>query len=144
MSGEPGAPVDPNVPPGWRPMNLKGLVERIGPVLSQRAGDGWRYGLVMGEAHVNALGIVHGGTLMTLLDHTGAMSAVWYTKARSIITVSLNTRFLGVARVGDLVVGEARLTRDTASLIFLDAQLTTGDRLIADAAIIMKRTGGTS
>lgn len=135
---------DPNVPEGWRAMEMGGLASALGPFLAQRAGDGWRYGLVMGEAHLNGLGIVHGGTLMTLLDHAASMSAIWHTKARSIVTVSMNTRFLGVARAGDLVVAEARLTRDTSSLIFLDATLTTGERQVADAAIIMKRTGGTS
>ncbi|RAI02439.1 PaaI family thioesterase [Acuticoccus sediminis] len=134
--------MDRPVPPeGWKAMEFPGLIGRLGPLLSQRNGDGWRYGLVVEPMHTNVLGIVHGGTLMTLLDQTATLEAVWRTRERSIVTISMTTRFLGAGRLGDLLVGEGRLTKVTRSLIFLEAAISAGGEPVADASVIMKRTG---
>ena len=85
----------------WREMNVDGLINAIGPLLSQRDGDGWRYALQARADHANPLGVIHGGTLMTLLDQTATLSAMWLGGEKAMLSVQMNTRFFAAAKVGD-------------------------------------------
>lgn len=122
----------------WREMKIGGLVGHLGPLLARRHGEGWRYGLRTREAHANPIGVIHGGTLMTLLDQTSTLIALWLTGQKSVMTVQMDTRFLAAAKVGDLIEGEARLRHRTGSMLFLDAELSVDGRAVADASVIMK------
>jgi uncharacterized protein (TIGR00369 family) len=122
----------------WREMKFGGLMGKIGPLLTQRQGETWRYALRATEAHGNPIGIVHGGTLMTLLDQTATLVAVWLTGEKAVVTVQMDTRFLASAKIGDLIEGEARLRHRTKSMLFLDAELSVAGRPLADASVIMK------
>jgi uncharacterized protein (TIGR00369 family) len=128
----------PQTPDGWREMKIGGLIGAIGPLLAQRSGESWRYGLRTAEMHANPLGVIHGGTLTTLLDQTATLIALWLTGQKAVMTVQMDTRFLTPARVGDLIEGDARLRYRTRSMLFLDAQLSVQGRAIADASVIMK------
>lgn len=129
---------DSQAPGDWREMKLGGLIGRIGPLLARRQGDSWCYGLRTSEAHGNPIGVIHGGTLMTLLDQTATLIAVFVTGEKAVMTVQLDTRFLGPAKVGDLIEGTARLRHRTGSMLFLDAELSVDGRPVADASVIMK------
>jgi len=122
----------------WREMKFGGLIGTIGPLLARRDGDSWRYGLRTGAAHANPIGVIHGGTLMTLLDQTATLVAVWLTGEKAVMTVQLDTRFLAPAQVGELIEGVARLRHRTRTLLFLDAELSVDGRPVADASVIMK------
>lgn len=119
-------------------MKIGGLWETIGPLLAKREGQGWVYGLQTSGRHANPVGLVHGGTLMALLDHTMTLVAYALNDKTPALTVQMENRFLNAARPGDLLVGQAVLTHRTGSMLFLDATLHVGDRLIADATAIMK------
>lgn len=122
----------------WREMKLTGLMGEIGPLLARREGESWRYGLRTREAHGNPIGVIHGGTLMTLLDQTATLIAVWLTGEKALMTMQMDTRFLAAAKVGDLIEARANLRHRTRSTLFLDAQLSVGERAVADASLIMK------
>lgn len=122
----------------WRELKLGGLMGRIGPLLARRYGDSWRYALRTGEEHGNPIGVIHGGTLMTLLDQTATLIALWLTGEKAVLTVQMDTRFLASAKVGDLIEGEARLRHSTRSMLFIDAELSVAGRAVADASLIMK------
>ncbi|WP_299695434.1 PaaI family thioesterase [Hydrocarboniphaga sp.] len=119
-------------------MKFGGLIGRIGPLLARRHGDTWHYGLRTGDEHGNPIGVIHGGTLMTLLDQTATLVAIWLTGEKAVMTVQLDTRFLAPAKVGELIEGEARLRHRTQSMLFLDAALSVDGRPVADASVIMK------
>lgn len=123
---------------GWREMKLEGLMGTIGPLLARRDGDSWRYGLKAREMHANPIGVIHGGTLMTLLDQTATLTAVWLTGEKAMLSVQMSTRFLASAKVGDLIEGVARLRHRTQSTLFLDAELTVAGQPVADASVVMK------
>jgi uncharacterized protein (TIGR00369 family) len=122
----------------WRELKLGGLMGRIGPLLARRHGDSWRYGLRTGDEHANPIGVIHGGTLMSLLDQTATLIALWLTGEKAMLTVQMDTRFLASAQVGELIEGEAHLRHRTRSMLFLDAQLSVAGRAVADASVIMK------
>lgn len=117
---------------------MTGLMGHLGPLLARRDGESWRYGLRTTEMHGNPIGVIHGGTLMTMLDQTATMIALWTTGEKAVLTVQMDTRFLSSARVGDLIEGTATLRHRTGSMLFIDAQLSVDGRAIADASVIMK------
>ena len=119
-------------------MRIGGLIGEIGPLLARRQGEGWQYALRTHGAHANTLGVIHGGTLMTLLDQTATLVALWVTDSKGVVTVQMDTRFLSAARAGELLEAEGRLRHRTRSTLFLDAEISVGDRAIADATVIMK------
>jgi uncharacterized protein (TIGR00369 family) len=71
--------------------------------------------------HANGLGLVHGGMLTAFLD--GLMGAAVYRSARqTAVTIHLSVDFLHMARVGEWVMGEARVTRATRDVAFVEAR----------------------
>ena len=131
-----------STPGDWRELKkMTGLMGQLGPLLARRDGESWRYGLRTTEMHGNPIGVIHGGTLMTMLDQTATMIALWITGEKAVLTVQMDTRFLAAGRVGDLLEGTATLRHRTGSLLFIDAQLSVDGRAIADASLIMKPLG---
>ncbi|MCP1337038.1 PaaI family thioesterase [Futiania mangrovi] len=135
---------DRPLPEGWRAMKVAGLWESLGPLLAKREGTGWIYGVQSDSRHANPLGLVHGGTLMALLDHTATLVAYHQLDRQTAVTVQQDTRFMVPARAGDFLVADATLRQRSGSLLFLESRIAIDGRLVADASIIMKliRTGG--
>ena len=76
--------------------------------------------------HANGLGLVHGGMLTAFLD--GLMGAAVYRKVRqTAVTIHLSVDFLHMARVGDWVMGEAKVTRATRDVAFVEARAHVGE-----------------
>lgn len=136
---QPQTMTEPQAPSDWRELKkLPGLMGHIGPLLAKREGESWRYGLQTTEMHGNPIGIIHGGTLMAMLDQTATMIAIWITGEKAVLTVQMDTRFLAEARIGDLIEGTATLRHRTGTMLFIDAQLSVDGRAVADASLIMK------
>ncbi|MDX5361301.1 MAG: PaaI family thioesterase [Alphaproteobacteria bacterium] len=123
---------------GWRPLDIKGLWEHLGPMLARREDGAWRYGLQTDARHANPLGLVHGGTLMALLDHTATIVAYHLLDRQTAVTVEQDTRFMAPARAGDFLVADARLRQRSGSLLFLDSRICIEGKTVADASLIMK------
>ena len=67
-------PIDPRAD-GWRERAASGFIGLTGPLWTRREADGWGYGFVAEARHANPAGIVHGGMLVTLVDHAIATVA---------------------------------------------------------------------
>ncbi len=51
---------------GWKPLQGAGrFMALAGPLWAAREGDGWAYGVVSTDEHLNPAGVVHGGLLAT-------------------------------------------------------------------------------
>src|SRR5579863_6887606 len=74
------------------------------------AGSRVRLSVVMNPEHANALGNVHGGVIMKLVDEAGALAAMRH--ARSIVvTVAIDSMtFMEPVYVGNLVTVDAEIT----------------------------------
>jgi len=128
---------------GWRQRTLRGFADRMGPLWTRREGDAWAYAILATADHLNPAGHVHGGLLCALFDHV--VSAVaWQAVGRQpCVTVQLNTQFLAPAREGQLLEGRARVTRATASLVFVEGVISVAtDEVMRGASVqkIMART----
>lgn len=71
----------------WREMRVAGFMSRLGQLQALRGPDGWRYGLLADDSHLNAVGVVHGGVITSLIDHTVALCAWEAAGRRPVVTV---------------------------------------------------------
>lgn len=128
-----------DVPEGYTPFERGGPYFRaLGPLYTRPTSTG---GLVVAvrirEAHANALGIAHGGMLVTLAD--GAMGVnLSLTRpstrnAQSTVTTTLHTEFLSAARVGDWLEAHANVRRNGRRIVFAECTLKVGEREVLHA-----------
>lgn len=125
----------------WKLRSLPGFIEVAGPLWTRREQDGWAYGVFCEACHLNPAGRVHGGALLTLLDH--AISTVaWEASARApCVTVQLSTQFLGAVEAGQFAEARARVVRKTGSLLFLDGAVVVDGGLVVSAQAVLKALG---
>ncbi|WP_436299589.1 PaaI family thioesterase [Variovorax paradoxus] len=123
---------------GWKPRTLPGFAGLIGPLWTRKEGSGWAYGILATHNHTNPAGVVHGGLLMSLIDH--AMSTVaWEHLGRvPCVTVQLDTRFMSSAQEHQFVKASAVVERATSSLVFTRGAISIDGRDIAAASAILK------
>lgn len=97
-----------------------------------------RFAFRVSDRHRNENGVIHGGMLMTLADQVLGLTVVQALGNKPAATVSLNCDFVSGALSGDLIEGEARVTRITKSLVFVQGSLHCGDRLLLTASGLWK------
>ena len=96
----------------------------------------------------NALGTVHGGIIMRLVDEAGAVAAVRHAKRHCVTAEIDSMSFLAPARVGDLVILKASVnfvgTTSIESGVRVETEhLLTGRRThISSAYIVYVALGG--
>ena len=90
----------------------------------------------------NALGTVHGGIIMRLVDEAGAVAAVRHAKRHCVTAAIDSMKFLAPARVGDLVILKASVnlvgTTSVESGVRVETEdLLTGRRTHISSAFIV-------
>lgn len=93
-----------------------------GPYFHRAGGEGVAQAFYALGRHTNGLGIVHGGMLSAFADGLLA-GAVGRGAGKIAVTIHLSIDFLHMARKGDWVMGEARMTRATRDVAFADGRL---------------------
>jgi acyl-coenzyme A thioesterase PaaI-like protein len=119
---------------GWKPMFPKGLPERLESIWATRLGDEWRYGVPVDESHLNAQGILHGGVLMTFMDH-GLSLIVWEAAGRTACsTVQINSQFLAAVRPPAFIELRGEIRKRTRSFIFAQGILSVEGSDVMEAS----------
>lgn len=90
--------------------------------------------------HANGLGLVHGGMLSAFMDGVLA-AAVWRGARKRAVTIHLSVDFLHMARQGDWVHGEARLTRATRDVAFAEGRAYVRGHDVVRASGVFKLMG---
>jgi uncharacterized protein (TIGR00369 family) len=122
----------------WKQRELPGFIGTAGPLWTRRETSGWAYGVQAGAQHLNPAGVVHGGVLLTLLDHAISVVAWEASGRQACMTVQLDTHFLAAAREGELLEARAEVAQRTKSLVFMRGTVTAAGRLVASAQSVMK------
>lgn len=89
------------------------------------------------KRHCNGIGLVHGGMLSAFMDGVLA-GAVWRATQRTSVTIHLSIDFLHMARAGDWVMGEARVTRATREVAFVEGRAYVGGHDVVRVSGIFK------
>lgn len=123
---------------GWKRRELPGFIGNAGPLWTRQVEGRWVYGLLPAAVHLNPAGVVHGGALMTLVDH--AMSAVaWEACERqTCVTLDISAQFIAAVREGQFVAARANVTRAARSLVFMAGDLAVNGAPVLRAQAILK------
>lgn len=84
----------------------------------------------VGDGHLNAAQIAHGGFLCTFMDSTLARAVQHDCGGRTGFTVRMTTDFIGPAKRGDWLEGRAQVSRETRQLAFVEGELSVGGRRV--------------
>jgi uncharacterized protein (TIGR00369 family) len=128
----------PTPPEGFAPSTRGPFTTWNGPFFHRLDPDGgFEHAFYALKRHCNGLGIVHGGMLTTFLDGLLARAVVT-ANGGAAVTVHLSADFLSMARAGDWVFGDARVTRKARDLIFAEGRVRVGDRDILRGSGVFK------
>jgi len=141
----PVIPYDPteieasNAPEGYEPITSHSQFgASSGPIFEKFSEDGsWVRGFRVLEKHCNPLNILHGGMTATFADIIVG-TATFRAGASRCVTVSLNTNYVGAAKIGEWVMGQATVVRKTKSMVFLSFDVYTDQRAVASGTAIFK------
>lgn len=122
---------------GWSVHRDEGFIEHVGPIWELRESGAMRYGFVADPKHVNLLGVVQGGMLMTFADRALGLEA-WNAAGTPCVTVQFEMQFLAPTRIGEFVELRPEMVRRTASLVFLRGVLLANSRPVAAVSGIWK------
>lgn len=87
--------------------------------------------------HANGLGLVHGGMLTAFMDGLLA-AASWRAARKTGVTIHLSVDFLHMARVGEWIMGEAKATRTTRDIAFVEGRAYVGGHDVVRASGVFK------
>jgi len=122
-------------PDHWTRREMKGIPASLGALWTHRDENGWRYGVQLEESHANAQGVVHGGVLMTFMDHALSLM-VWEATGRAICsTVHLDSHFLSAVRPPAFVELDGQILRQGRKMAFVRGVLRV------EGAAVMEATG---
>jgi uncharacterized protein (TIGR00369 family) len=123
---------------GWRIIsNNTAFGELVGPIW-RLDGERPRFGFVVAPKHLNRSGNLHGGMLMTLADNAMAIAAREATGSKRHATIELNIQFVGSVRLGEFVEAHPEVVRATRSVIFMQAKMFVGTRVVVTTNGIWK------
>jgi acyl-coenzyme A thioesterase PaaI-like protein len=108
-----------------------------GPYFYRPDGEGAAQAFFALDRHCNGFGIIHGGMLSSFLDGLLA-SAGARASGATLVSVHLSLDFLDMGRAGEWVLGDARATRLTRDLAFVDGRAYVNDSTLARASGVFK------
>lgn len=110
--------MDDLAPDHWTRREFKGIPASLGALWTRRDEGGWHYGVQLDASHANAQGFIHGGVLMTFMDHALSL-LVWEATGRAMSsTMQLDSHFLSALRPPAFVELEAEILRQGRNRIF--------------------------
>ena len=116
-----------------------GFMKHNGGVLFRTISETeYEFKSTINENHLNAAKITHGGYLSALIDAGAGTAAHRSADNAPCVTISLDLKFIGTSKVGDEIIGFAKILKKTNNLVFLFCELKCNDKTIASASGIWK------
>ena len=97
----------------------------------------YEYRTTLKDFHMNAAGVTHGGYIMSVLD-SGMGTAAHQAIDGIAVTITMDIKFISGSKVGEEIIGYAKIKRKTKSLIFMQGELKSQDKTLATAEGIWK------
>jgi uncharacterized protein (TIGR00369 family) len=110
-----------DIPEGFRPAKIPGeFLQLAGPLYGRWTPQSVALGFRVEARHTNPLGICHGGMLATLCDMLVPLANIYRPGGvrQFLPTISLNIDYMGPARLGAWVQGEAQVLKTTRNMLF--------------------------
>ena len=90
------------------------------------------------EYHLNAAGIAHGGFISAFVDAGAGTAAHRSADQNPCVTISLELKFISPVKLGQELIGKAKIQKKTKSMVFLTCELTTQNKIVATASGVWK------
>lgn len=126
---------------GWQVHDEQGFLGLVGPVLERWQDGRPQLAFTAQDKHRNKIGVVQGGMLVTLVDRAMGVAAYAAVDRKRVATIQLDTHFLAAAQVDDFIVARPDVVRVTRSVVFVEARVCAGDRVLLTAKGIWKILG---
>ena len=88
--------------------------------------------------HLNRAGITHGGFIAALVDSGVGTAAHSSADGGPCVTISLELKFISSVKLGQELIGLAKVQKKTKSLVFLTCELRADNKIAATASGIWK------
>ena len=116
-----------------------GFMKHNGGVLFRKISDTeYEFKSQINENHLNAAGITHGGYLSALVDAGAGTAAHRSADNAPCVTISLDLKFIGASKIGDEIIGRAKILKKTKTLVFLFCELNCDEKIITSASGVWK------
>ena len=116
-----------------------GFMKHNGGVLFKSISETeYEFKSIISENHLNAAGITHGGYLSALIDAGAGTAAHRAAGNAPCVTISLDIKFIGASKVGEEIIGHAKILKKTNTLVFLFCELKCNDKIITSASGVWK------
>ena len=112
----------------------------IGPFYVSRNQNIFQTGVKLVKHHGGGPNRGHGGVSMTVLDEAMGRAAS-HACGNLSVTISMTTNFISSTRIDDFIIATAEVKRHGKSIIFVDATLHAGEKLLATATGTWMNTG---
>ncbi len=126
---------------GWETHQDDGFLGLVGPIWQRPNGTSFRFAFLAEDKHHNRRGVVQGGMLMTFADRAMGRTCWYANEQQPQATVQIDMHFIDAVRVGEFVEAHCRVVRRTRALVFMSAELTVGERVVATAKGMWKTLG---
>ena len=98
----------------------------------------YEFKTTINENHLNAAGITHGGFICSLIDAGAGTAAHRSAGQAACVTISLDLKFIATTKMGDEIIGFAKILKKTKSMVFLICHLKSKDKMVASASGVWK------
>ena len=116
-----------------------GFMKHNGGLLFRSISDSeYEFKSTINDNHLNAANITHGGYLAALIDAGAGTSAHRTSNNSPCVTISLDIKYIGSSKSGDVIIGKTKILKKTNTLIFLFCELFCDKKIIASASGIWK------
>ena len=116
-----------------------GFMKHNGGILFRTISENeYEFKTKINENHLNNAGIAHGGFIAALIDSGVGTAAHRITGENLCVTISLELKFISSVKLGQELIGLAKIQKKTKSLVFLTCELKAEDKIAATASGIWK------
>ena len=116
-----------------------GFMKHNGGVLFKKISETeYQFKSKINENHLNAAGITHGGYLSALIDSGAGTAAHRAADNMPCVTISLDLKFIGSAKIRDEIIGYTKILKKTNTLVFLFCELKCNNKIITSASGVWK------
>ena len=98
----------------------------------------YEFKTTIAENHLNVAGITHGGYISSIIDSGAGTAAHRVANNLPCVTVSLDIKFIGSTKLGDEIIGFAKILKKTKTMVFLICHLQSKGKVIASASGVWK------
>ena len=121
-------------------VSKKGFIKHIGGIEFKNISENnFEFQSKVQDFNLNSAGIAHGGYIAAILDNgMGSAAHRVIENNKRCVTISLDIKFIGSSKKGDILIGKVIIAKKTKSLVFVKADLFQSENIIASASGIWK------